>query len=275
MELDVRTIENKEKEKAKLPDQFDEAVRTDLIKKVFLAIRSNMRQPYGSDPEAGKKYSAKTSKRRRKYRGTYGVGISRVPRKVLSRRGIRLFFVGAFAPGTVGGRRAHPPKSEKSYAKKININEKRKAIRSALSATLKPEFVTARGHKVPESYPFIVEDNIENITTTKDLYKTLQSLGFGNELERCNERTIRAGKGKARGRKYTQKTGLLLVVSGKCPVSKAASNLPGVGVVTADSLNVDLLAPGSQPGRATLFTKNALQKIEQDRLYMKKNLVEV
>ena len=45
-------------------------------------------------------------------------------------------WVGAFAPGTVGGRRAHPPKSEKIWSKKINKKENAKAIRSAISATL-------------------------------------------------------------------------------------------------------------------------------------------
>ena len=36
-------------------------------------------------------------------------------------------WVGAFAPGTVGGRKAHAPNAEKIFDKKINKKENRKA----------------------------------------------------------------------------------------------------------------------------------------------------
>ena len=72
------------------------------------------------------KQSAKLSKRRRAYRGSYGFGISRTPRKILSKRGRRLGWVGAVAPNTVGGRRTHPPKAEKIWREEINTKERRK-----------------------------------------------------------------------------------------------------------------------------------------------------
>lgn len=78
-----------------LPAQFTEPVREDLIAKVFKALATNGRMAYGADVRAGMKYAATLSRRRRKYRGSYGLGISRVPRKILSRRGTRFNWVGA------------------------------------------------------------------------------------------------------------------------------------------------------------------------------------
>ena len=132
-EVKVLDLENKEKGKIKLPKQFEEGVRPDLIKRAVLAIRSHKRQSYGASPEAGKRASVKVSKRRRNYRGCYGLGISRTPRKIFSRRGTRMNWQGAFAPGTVGGRQAHPPKAERIWWQKINKKERKKAEISMLS----------------------------------------------------------------------------------------------------------------------------------------------
>src|SRR3989344_2751925 len=92
-----------------LPVQFNEEYRPDLIKRAVHALMSAARQKYGAHPDAGMRHSSKLSKRRRNYRGCYGLGISRVNRKILSRRGTRFNWVGAFSPQTVGGRRSHPP----------------------------------------------------------------------------------------------------------------------------------------------------------------------
>jgi len=251
-----------------LPAQFNEEYHPNLIKRAVEAIHANKRQPYGSDPEAGKKASVRLSKRRRDYRASYGRGISRVPRKILLRRGSQFYFVGAFAPGTVGGRRAHPPKAEKDWSKKINKKERKKAIRSALSATFNKQLVESRGHKVPELYPFVLVDDFMNLKKTKDVKKTLEAIGLKEELERSAKKKIRAGKGKMRGRRYRKKTGPLLVVSDKCDLMKAASNIPGIDVVLVQNLNADLLAPGGVPGRLTLFTKSALLLMEKKKLFM-------
>ena len=267
MDIVIKDKNNADTGKKKLPAVFAESIRPDLIKRAVLAIQSNKRQPYGADPMAGKRHSTKNSKRRRAYRGTYGMGGSRVPRKILNRRGRRLYYVGAFMPGTVGGRRAHPPKAEKIWEQKINTKERRKAIRSALAATMVSEQVKQRGHVVPEAYPFIIENSIKDIKTTSELKKVLEKLGFKDELARCENRTIRAGKGKMRGRKYVTKTGPLLVVSEKCDLFKAASNLPGVEVALVNELNAESLAPGTYAGRLTLFTEDAIEKLQSENHY--------
>ncbi|PIY60219.1 50S ribosomal protein L4 [Candidatus Woesearchaeota archaeon CG_4_10_14_0_8_um_filter_47_5] len=259
---------NKETETYVLPLQFSEEVRPVLIKRAVLAILANRRQPYGSKPTAGMRSSVRVSKRRRDYRGSYGHGISRVARKVLSRQGRRFNWVGAFTSQTTGGRQAHPPKAEKNWNQKINTKERRKAIRSAITATIVRDLVAERGHKVPEPYPFALESAAENLTKTQEVITMLISLGFEDELERASYKQIRAGKGKMRGRKYKRRKGPLVVVSGPCSLSMAAKNIPGLEVVSVKKLNAELLAPGTKPGRVTLWTKKALETLEKEKLFM-------
>ncbi len=268
MKLNIINKENKETGKIDLPKQFSEKIRKDIVKRCVLAIQSHNYQPYGSDPYAGMKSSAELSRRRRKYRGSYGHGISRVPRKIMSRRGTRFNWVGAFVPGTIGGRRAHPPKAEKNVSKKINKKERRKAIRCALSACLNKEFVEKRGHKMPNNYPFIIDNDFENLSKTKDVKKALVSIGLKNELKRCSVKKIRAGKGKLRGRRYRRKKGPLLVVGDDCALLKSAKNIQGIDIVKIKNINAELLAPGCSIGRLTLFTKGAIEKLEKDKLFM-------
>ena len=267
MKLDIIDITNTKIGETILPPHFEEEFRPDLIKRAVLAIQSNRRQDYAASNSAGKRASAKLSRRRRDYRGSYGFGISRVPRKIMTRRGMRMNWVGAFAPGTVGGRRAHPPKSEKIWHKKINKKERLKAIRSAIAATLMRDIVAKRGHLLPDNYPFILDDKFELIYKTKDVIKALKALELEKELIRIKEKHIRAGKGKARGRKYKKKKGPLIIVSKIDKLTKAVANLQGVDIVEVKNLNVELLAPGTKPGRLTLWTSGAINILEKESLF--------
>jgi len=267
MKTTIYDLKNSKAGEKDLPSQFNEAYRPDLIKRAVLVLQSAARQAYGTSPEAGKRSSSDTSKRRRKYRGTYGFGISRVNRKIHSRRGMRMNWVGAFSPQTVGGRRSHPPKADKILEQKINKKENRKAIRSAIAAAMDKEIVMARGHRIPENYPFIISSDFENLVKTKEIEAALVALGFSEEIKRSLIRKVRAGLGKMRGRKYQTKKGLMIVVSGQCPLMKAASNL-NVDVVIANALNAELLAPGAQPGRATLWTEKAIDMLNEKKLFL-------
>jgi len=257
---------NKSGEK-ELPKQFSEEYRPDLIKRAVNALQSTSRQKYGANPEAGLRHSSKLSKRRRKYRGCYGFGISRVNRKIHSRRGTRMFWVGAFSPQTRGGRRSHPPKAEKIFEQKINKKENRKAIRSAMAATLNKNLVALRGHNVPEEYPFVIDNTFETLNKTNDVKKALISLGFKDELQRSLIKKVRAGLGTLRGRKYRRKKGILIVVGKECPLIKAGSNISGVDIVQAKALSVELLAPGAMPGRVTLWTEKAIEEVSKNKLF--------
>lgn len=237
-----------------LPIQFFETIRKDIIEKAFLSTQSSKIQPYGAFPEAGKRSSAEVSRRRRKYRGSYGLGISRVPRKIMSRRGTRMVWVGAFAPGTVGGRRAHPPKADKIWEEDINKKERRKAIRSAISATINNTYVAKRGHKIPSNYPFIIkEDDLKKIQKTKELKDLLVRLGFGEELERSKIKETRG----------------LLIVTSSTDLTRASSNLKGFECIDVNYLSVELLAPGGVPGRMTLFSDSAIIELAEKKLFTK------
>jgi len=267
MKLKIISKDNSEKGSIEMPEQFAEPVRRDLIKRAVIALQMAARQPYGAKPEAGKRASAFISKRRRKYKGTYGIGQSRTPRKVMSRTGTRFFHVGAFAPQTVGGRRAHPPKADKIWDRKINEKENRKAIRSALASTLQLDVVKSRGHKAPDNYPFIIADDFQTIKKTGDLKKVLVKIGLENELKRTSVKKIRPGKGKARGRRKIVKKGALFVVHDTCDLEKSANNVPGFETVKVNDLNAELLAPGAEPGRLTLYTESAIKQIKDKKLF--------
>lgn len=268
MKLKIKDLSGKIVKEVELPIHFNEEYRPDLIMRAFLAIRSHKRIPYGANPMSGKWHVTKLSRRRRDYKGAYGKGISRVPRKTMWRRGMQFYWIAAMAPGTVGGRRAHPPKAEKVWSEKINIKERRKAIRSAIAATLKKELIALRNHIIPDDFPFGVVSEIEKIEKTKDLVKVLKDLGFEKELERVEEKKIKAGKGKARNRKYKIRKSILLVVDNDSKIKNATKNIPGVDVLSVKNLNVEALSPGSHGIRLTLWSESALNKLKEEKLFM-------
>ncbi len=268
MKAKILNLEGAKSKDLELPEQFNAEFRPDLIKKAVLCIQSHNRRKYGAKTDAGLRASAELSRRRRKYRGSYGKGISRVPRKILSARGLQFNWTGAVIPGTVGGRRAHPPKSAKDMCMNINVKERRKALCSAIAATADKDLVQKRGHKIPENVPLIIQDSFENLSKTKELVQALEKIGLKEELERTKEKKLRAGKGKKRGRRYKKKKGPLLVVSGKCSLEKVASSIPGVEIVEVDSLNALLLAPGTIPGRLTIWTEKAIERLNKEKLFI-------
>ena len=268
MKVKILSKGNKEKGTIELPQQFNEEVRADIIQRAVETIHNNTRQRFGADPEAGQKVSAELSRRRHKYRGSYGYGISRVPRKIMSRNGTRFNWVGALMPGTRGGRNANPPKAEKIWSIKLNKKEKRKSIRSAMSANMIKEIVQTNYINTPENYPFILDESFEKIEKTQEILTQLKKLGFEKELERAKIRKVRPGKGKSRGRKYKKKKSILFVVSEKCPLIKALKNMPGADVIVAKNLNTKLLAPGKVPGRITLWTEKAIKEVQEKKLFI-------
>ena len=185
--------------------------------------------------------------------------MSRVPRL---RDGQRA----AFASSAVGGRTTHPPVVEKKIEKKIPKKEMRLALRSALAATASKKTVASRGHIVDDirDFPLVVTNKIQALKKTQDVRDALVQLGVWPEVYRVKEsRNVRAGKGKMRGRRIKQAVGPLLVITKDEGIVKAAHNLPGVEVVDVNSLNAELLAPGTHPGRLTLWSLSAFEKLDE------------
>lgn len=253
-----------------LPVQFTERVRPDIIKRAVHSSQSNRRQPYGADDRAGLKHVTNWVQRNRAYRSRRGRGYpsSRSPRKITFRRGMQMSGPGGEAPNTVGGRRAHPPKAEKDHSKDINDKERRKAIRSAIAATADAELVAERGHEVEDvELPLVVEDDLQSVERTAEVRERLVELGLEDELERCEQRKVRSGKGTMRGRRYKTRTGPLLVVGEDDGLLTAARNLPGVDAVTVDQLNAELLAPGTDAGRLTVWTETAIERLDAEGIF--------
>ena len=249
MKVNVYTMEGEVKEEIELPAIFNEEFRPDLIKRAVISSQTARVQPWGSDPMAGKRTSAES--------WGSGRGAAMVPR-------IKNGSKAAFIPQAIGGRRAHPPRPQKVYHEKINLKERRFAIRSAVAATINPSLVEERGHilgNVPQ-LPLIVDDDLESIKKTRETREIFKSLGVFDDVVRAKKNTkIRAGKGKLRGRKYKKAKGPLIVVADDKGISLGARNHAGVDVVTVENLNAELLAPGTHPGRLTIFTKSAIEKL--------------
>ena len=233
-----------------LPLHFNEEYRPDIIKRAVLAVQANRLQPYGPNRYSGIRTSAVGW-------GT-GRGASRVPRIKNGRRAM-------LVPQAKGGRRAHPPKPEKDLKEKVNRKERRKAIRSAIAATAKIDLVTGRGHRVKDTLrlPLVVADEFEEVKKTPDVVAFLEKIDLWEDiLAAKNSKKVRAGKGKMRGRRYKSKKSILFVIGEDKGIREAARNLPGVDVVTVDDLNAELLAPGTNAGRLTLWTASAIKGLE-------------
>jgi len=231
-----------------LPEIFSEVYRPDIIKKAVLSAQANRLQPYGPRMYSGMDTSA--------HSWGSGRGAAQVPRISNGSRVARV-------PQAVGGRRAHPPKPETDRTEKVNKKERRLAIRSAIAATLDAELVRARGHRFEAQVPIVADSALEELTKTKDVISFLAAAGVYDDVLRAKEgRHIRAGKGKRRGRKYKHKKSVLIVAGEESPIMVSARNLPGVDITTVDSLNAEILAPGTHAGRLTIWTESAISNLE-------------
>ncbi|CDK40868.1 50S ribosomal protein L4 [Halorubrum sp. AJ67] len=124
------------------------------------------------------------------------------------------------------------------------------------------ELVAERGHAFDEDLdlPLVVSDEFEDLEKTQEALSVLEAVGVDADIERSEEgRSVRAGQGKARGRKYRQPKSVLVVTSEE--PSRAARNLAGVDIATAGEVNAEDLAPGAHPGRLTLWTESAVSEV--------------
>jgi len=253
-----------------LPDAFEAESRPDMVKLAVASSRANRRQAYGSRAHGGKRRPMSGMKHSVEWWGK-GRGVSRIMRRTGQRRGVQ-------NPHTLGGRRAHGPKVEKDWSRKLNSTERRIARDSALAATTSLESVTARGHRLAEgvdTLPIILGDYTEvagkdsesiDIETfnlnggTRKVSAIFEALGLGEDLHRAKSgRNIRAGKATMRGRVRKVPKSVLLVVANKAGLARAAKNIPGVNIVAAKDLCAEDLAPGGDMGRLTVFTKSAVE----------------
>jgi len=260
MKVDIFDLNGKAKGKVELPKVFSEQIREDLIRRAVLVSLSKKRQPYGTDPEAGQRSSAHYHGYRRHRYSMMNREMARMPR-IHGKSPPFLNMTPRFVPQARKGREAHPPKVEKVWELKINDKERLKAIRSALAAVANIEVVKKRGHRFDGEVPIVVEDKFQELKKTKDVIEFLKKIGLQKELVRISEKKVRAGKGKLRGRKYKRKIGPLFVILEDKGICRAAKNISGTEVIEAKKIGAIHLAPGTHPGRLTIFTESAIKKL--------------
>jgi large subunit ribosomal protein L4e len=244
MQATVHDLDGDDAGTVDLPAVFETQFRPDLVRKAVLAAQANRKQATGADDYAGMRTSAESQ-------GS-GRGLAHVPRQ--DGRGRRV-------PQTVGGRKAHPPKEEKDTGLDINEKERKLAVRSAIAATTDADLVSERGHEFDDDVdlPLVVSDEFEDLVKTQDVVDVLDALGVHADVERADETKIKAGQGKTRGRKYRRPSSILFVTSEE--PSTAARNLAGADVTTAREVNAEDLAPGTEPGRLTVWTESAVAEV--------------
>lgn len=262
MKTKIFNAEGKKGKEITLPGFFSMPVREDIVSHVLEAKKAI--QPYSPSPVAGKQHSAsgKMVHRRHVWRSGYGRGMARVPRKIFTRRGSQFIWAGAEVASTRGGRRAHPPKTIPMInTMKINKKTNKAALVSGLSATASRKHIASRYKTLTESdvkeVPIIVESAITKLKTKYLLAAFKKILGENLFNLAVRKKSVRAGKGKARGRRYKSNAGMILVTGSNEDLKTNAFQ-----VKSAKNLGIKDLASGGL-GRLTVYTESAIKELNE------------
>ncbi|KAK9466078.1 ribosomal protein L4 domain-containing protein [Lipomyces arxii] len=239
-----------------LPAVFKAPIRSDVVHAVYTGVAKNKRQAYAVSEMAGHQTSAESW-------GT-GRAVARIPR--VSGGGTHRAGQAAFGNMCRGGRMFAPTKTWRKWHVKVNLNQKRFATVSGIAASAVAPLVLARGHRIetiPE-VPLVVSDEVEALTKTKDAVAVLKAIGANRDVIKViKSRKMRAGHGKLRGRRYTQRRGPLVVYGTEgASLVKAFRNIPGVEVAHVSTLSVLQLAPGGHLGRFVIWTESAFSLLD-------------
>ncbi len=260
MKMKIIDKEGKATKEITLPKCFNAKIREDIVAKVLEAKKTM--QPYSPSPVAGKQQSdrGKIRHRRHVWQTHYGRGLSRVPRKVMSRRGTQFNWEASGVPHVKGGPRAHPPKVVSMInSKRINKKELKIAFESAISATADKKYIDKKYKNISEkdlqekNVPFVIASDVLNLKTNQRLNLIKKILGDKINSIIKRKKSKRAGVGKLRGRKHKKNAGMLLVIGVKEKIKTTMFD-----VINVKELGVMDLAQGGL-GRLTMFTEGAIK----------------
>ncbi|XP_054161959.1 60S ribosomal protein L4-A-like [Oppia nitens] len=240
----------------KLPAVFRAPIRTDVVNFVHTNIRKNKRQPYAVSREAGHQTSAESW-------GT-GRAVARIPR--VRGGGTHRSGQGAFGNMCRGGRMFAPIRVWRRLHRKVNRNQRRYAIVSAIAASGVPSVVMSKGHLIEEvpEFPLVVSDKIQEYNKTKQAVTFLRSIKAWNDIEKVyKSKRFRAGRGKMRNRRRVQRLGPVVVYANDSGLTKAFRNIPGIETINVEKLNLLRLAPGGHVGRFIIWTESAFRKLDE------------
>ncbi len=109
----------------------------------------------------------------------------------------------------------------------------------------------------------VVGDGVESFTKTKQAVQFLKAVNAYDDVQKViDSKNLRAGVGKMRNRRHTQRRGPLVVYGEDKGLVKAFRNLPGVELLPVASLNFLKLAPGGHLGRFIIWTKSAFEALD-------------
>ncbi|KAF7326104.1 60S ribosomal protein L4-B [Mycena kentingensis (nom. inval.)] len=239
-----------------LPAVLTAPIRLDVVQLVHKCMNKNTRQAYSVSEKAGHQTSAESW-------GT-GRAVARIPR--VGGSGTHRAGQAAFGPMCRGGRMFAPTKPSRKWHAKVNQNQRRFATVSALAASALPSLVLSRGHRIEqiEEIPLVIPTATESLTRTKQAVELLKGLNaYADVTKVSNSRKLRAGKGKMRGRRHSQRRGPLVVFAQDNGISKAFRNLPGVETANVRRLNLLQLAPGGHLGRFVIWTEGAFALLDE------------
>lgn len=237
-----------------LPSIFKAPVRPDIVNEIHQLMKRNSRQPYAVSEEAGHQTSAESW-------GT-GRAVARIPR--VRGGGTHRSGQGAFGNMCRGGRMFAPTKTWRRWHRKINVNQKRYAIVSAIAASGIPALVQSKGHIIDgvSEFPMVVSDKVQSISKTKQAVILLRRLKVWADVQKVyKSQRFRAGRGKMRNRRRIQRRGPLLVYSKDDGVKKAFRNIPGVETMNVAKMSLLKLAPGGHVGRFVIWTESAFKRL--------------
>ena len=240
----------------KMPAVFSAPLRPDLVCEVHTNMAKNKRQAYGVSRWAGHQTSAESW-------GT-GRAVSRIPR--VAGGGTHRAGQAAFGNMCRGGHMFNPNRTWRRWHRSSNLTQKRHAMASALAASALPSLVLARGHRIADvpELPLVVSEGAQTLLKTKAALKLLSQLGCDAELTKvADSKTVRAGAGKSRGRRYVQRRGPLVVFAEDNGLVKAFRNIPGVELCHVDRLNLLQVAPGGTFGRFIIWTAPAFKRLRE------------
>jgi large subunit ribosomal protein L4e len=243
-------IQGANKGQIALPSAFSEKVRNELIRRAVLAENTYKLQPQGHFLLAGMQTTATYYGAMHEYRSGRHMGDAIRPRQKLGggvQGDVRKI------PSATKGRRAHPHMIEKTIVENINRREYQNAIKSAVAATIS-ENASVRS-------PIIFTNEIEAVAKTKDVVSILGKIGLSQMVESSHDsKRVKKGLKRSTKQKIYKRSVLFVVSGGK--ILNSARNLAGVDVCKVEDMTANLLAPGGNLGRTTVWSENAIKKLD-------------
>ncbi|EDW49094.1 GM16362 [Drosophila sechellia] len=247
-----------------LPAVFKAPIRPDVVNEVHQLLRRNNRQAYAVSELAGHQTSAESW-------GT-GRAVARIPR--VRGGGTHRSGQGAFGNMCRGGRMFAPTKTFRRWHRKVNVNQRRYALVSAIAASGVPALVQSKGHVIDgvSEFPLVVSDEVQKVQKTKQAVIFLRRLKIWADIQKrannwllywwCTSRSasVLAVVPCATVARIARR-GPLVVYDKDEGLRQAFRNIPGIETINVDKLNLLKLAPGGHVGRFVIWTESAFARL--------------